>query len=206
MSRYSRNSKKSSNLTKSTTNSTNSNAFKLPPKGNLRIMMVNCRSIVYKKAEPSASTYYIKPDIIVGVSDKEIQQALMNLSLVYGLVQIHNKPTRKGNLLVLVFTNNPSLIKSTGNAAGISDHDIVITDSLIKPYYCKQHTHKRYIFGKANWDQIKTDINMITKDICNHINEMPIDKTWQTLKNEVQASIDLVVSSKVIRKSMQFHG
>ncbi|CAG2231240.1 unnamed protein product [Mytilus edulis] len=132
--------------------------------------------------------------------DKEVQQARMNLSIEYGLVQIHDKPTREGNLLDLVFTNNPSLIKSTGNAPGISDHDIVVTDSLIKPYYCKQRPQKRYMFGKANWDQIKTDINMITKDIYNHIHDMPIDKTWQTFKNGVQATIDTNEPSKMIKK------
>ena len=57
-------------------------------------------------------------------------------------------------MLDLIFTNNPSLIKSTGNAPGISDHDIVITDSLTKPYYSKQMPMKRYIYSKANWDNI----------------------------------------------------
>ncbi|CAG2251960.1 unnamed protein product [Mytilus edulis] len=138
---------------------------------------------------------WINMEIKTGAPDKEVQQALMDLSIEHGLVQIHDKPTREGNLLDLVFTNNPSLIKSTGNAPGISDHDIVVTDSLIKPYYCKQRPQKRYMFGKANWDQIKTDINMITKDIYNHIHDMPIDKTWQTFKNGVQATIDTNVPS-----------
>ncbi|CAG2220894.1 unnamed protein product [Mytilus edulis] len=265
--RHSRNSKRSSNLTQST-NSNNSNVLQLPPKGNLRIMTVICRSIIDKKAQLSASIHYNKPDIIcgtesllkgfkpgkpmkkdaikssevfpdnfkitrndtgtlgggivlgihedlistefikpvtdceiewakiklksskdrftasyymphrnmkditklslekitigkpkhiiiagdfncpdvdwitmeikTGASDKEVQQALMDLSFEHGLVQIHDKPTREGNLLDLVFTNNPSLIKSTGNAPGISDNDIVITDLLIKPCFGKQ--------------------------------------------------------------------
>ena len=73
--RHSRNSKRSSNLTQST-NSTNSNVLKLPPKGNLRIMTVNCYSIIDKKAELSASIHYIKPDIICGTESgsKELNQ------------------------------------------------------------------------------------------------------------------------------------
>ncbi|CAC5396159.1 unnamed protein product [Mytilus coruscus] len=53
-------------------------------------------------------------EIKTGAPDKEVQQALMDLSIEHGLVQIHDKPTREGNLLDRVFTNNPSLIKSTG--------------------------------------------------------------------------------------------
>jgi hypothetical protein len=76
----------------------------------------------------------------------EVQQALLDITSEYGLTQIHDKSTRKGNMLDLVFTNNPSLIKTTGNAPGISDHDIVITDSIIKPHYCKQQPQKQSCF------------------------------------------------------------
>ena len=48
-----------------------------------------------------------------GAADREIQQALVDLSIEHGLTQIHNEPTRYGNMLDLVFTNNPSLVKSS---------------------------------------------------------------------------------------------
>lgn len=57
---------------------------------------------------------------------------------------------------------------------------------------------------KKKRDQMKTDINMIhmiTKDICKYINEMQIYETWQTLKNGVQATIDINVAHKI----SQFH-
>ena len=53
---------------------------------------------------------WINMEIKTEAPDKEVQQARMNLSIEYGLVQIHDKPTREGNLLDLVFTNNPSLL------------------------------------------------------------------------------------------------
>ena len=43
-------------------------------------------------------------------------------------------------------------------------------------WYLDNPSRIKYMFVKANWDQIKTDINMKTKAICNHIHEMPIDK------------------------------
>jgi hypothetical protein len=65
----------------------------------------------------------------------------------------------------------------------ISDHDIVITDSMIKPHYCKQQPQKRYIFAKANWEKIKTDITEIAKDINNNINSKDINYSWNQLKH-----------------------
>lgn len=58
-----------------------------------------------------------------------IQQALADLALTFNLNQTHETPTREDNLLDLVVKMNPSLIKSVVNGPGISDHDIIITDS-----------------------------------------------------------------------------
>jgi len=114
-------------------------------------------------------------EIKTGASDREVQLALLDIASEYGLTQIRDKPTREGNMLDLALTNNPSLIKTSGNAPGISDHDIVIIDSMIKPHYCNQQPQKRYIFSKANWEKIKTDITEITMDINNNINSKDIN-------------------------------
>ena len=60
--------------------------------------------------------------------DKEIQRAVMEVVTANSIVQIHEQPTRGNNLLDIVLTTNSSLIKSSNNAPGISDHDMVITD------------------------------------------------------------------------------
>ena len=43
--------------------------------------------------------------------DREIQQTLIDITTEHGLTQVHNQPTRQDNILDLVFTNNPSLVK-----------------------------------------------------------------------------------------------
>ena len=70
--------------------------------------------------------------------DKDVQKAPIDLAIDFNLTQVHDKPTRENNLLVLVFTTNSSLIKSTTNALGVSDNDMVIVDSDTKPFYIKQ--------------------------------------------------------------------
>ena len=94
------------------------------------------------------------------VQDRNIHQRLIDLTSEHNLTQIHDQPTRNGKLLDLVFTTNPSLIKSSVSVPGISDHDIVVTDVDIKPVYSSQKPKKVYKWNKANWDNIKSDCEM----------------------------------------------
>ena len=57
--RRSNNSSRSSNKAKFTSSRTSSSAFDLPQKKNLRVMNVNCRSVINKKADLEASINYI---------------------------------------------------------------------------------------------------------------------------------------------------
>ena len=86
-------------------------------------------------------------------------------------------------MLDLCFTTNSSLIKSTTTIPGLSDHDIVITDSIIKPQY---QTFKRKTvlqFSKANWDKLKTRCQEISKEIEEQYKANTDTKiTWTTLK------------------------
>ena len=58
--------------------------------------------------------------------DKEVQQAIIDLSVDFNLTQVQDQPTREDNILGLVFTTNQSLIKSISNTPGITDHDILL--------------------------------------------------------------------------------
>jgi hypothetical protein len=68
------------------------------------------------------------------------------------LTQIHDSPTRENNLLDLVFVSNPTLVKSSVNVPGISDHEIIITDFETKVHHQKTTPRKCYIYSKANWN------------------------------------------------------
>ena len=66
-------------------------------------------------------------------SDKEIQTKLMEITSSFQLTQIHEQPTREDNLLDIVLTTNPSLVKTSKNTPGISDHEMIqtVTPNLI---------------------------------------------------------------------------
>jgi hypothetical protein len=82
--------------------------------------------------------------------DREIQQELADLMSFHNLAQVHNQPTREGNLLDLVFVSNPTLVKSSTNVPGISDHDIIITDMETRVYHQKSKPRKCFIYKKAD--------------------------------------------------------
>ena len=77
-----------------------------------------------------------------GAADREVQQALLDLSIEHGLTQVHDQPTRDLNMLDLVFTNNPSTVKTSTSIPGISDHAMILTDIDIIPQYVKQRQRK----------------------------------------------------------------
>jgi endonuclease/exonuclease/phosphatase family metal-dependent hydrolase len=97
--------------------------------------------------------------------DIDVQKAVIDITTNIGMTQVHNEPTRETNLLDLVFTMNPSLIKSSTNFQGISDHAILITDMETKHHYQKTTPRKRYIYSKANWNKVKEDIQSVEKEL-----------------------------------------
>ena len=92
-------------------------------------------------------------------ADKEVKQALLDLSIEHGLTQVHNQPTRDHNMLDLVFTNSPPTVKTSTSVPGISDHAMVVNDINIVPQHIKQKPRRFYIFSKANWENIHSEMN-----------------------------------------------
>ena len=60
------------------------------------------------------------------------------------LTQVHDQPTRDLNMLDLVFTNNPSTVKTSTPIPGISDHAMIVTDIDIIPQYVKHPASNLY--------------------------------------------------------------
>ena len=130
--------------------------------------------------------------------DREVQQALLDLNTDFNLTQAYDQPTRENNLLDLIFTTNPSLIKSTTNAPGISGHDMVIVDSDTKPHYTKQRPRKCFIFKKANWDQLKTSICELSAEILRLYHRgLSVHELWDKFKVDLQAAVDANIPSRI---------
>ena len=87
-------------------------------------------------------------------SQRNVQQKLTEISIINNLTQIHHDTTRYTNTIDVIFTTNPSLIKSSVSVPGISDHHAILVDSLIRPIITNTKKRKVYAFAKENWNNL----------------------------------------------------
>ena len=133
--------------------------------------------------------------------DREIQQYLIDISVEHGLTQVHDQPTRQENILDLVFTDNPSLVKHSQSIPGISDHAMVVTDSDVKPVYNKQKPRKVYLFSKANWNKIYEACENLSTEIIGMAREnLKVESIWEKFKTGIQSTMDNFIPSKTFKK------
>lgn len=118
------------------------------------------------------------------------------------LKQVHEKATRENNILDLVFTTNPSLVKTSTNIPGISDHAIIITDTEIKPHYHKSTPRKVYIWPKANWEDINKDLDNLVDIIRSKIqNKESVNEICLSFKQHLFDSLDNHIPSKQVKSN-----
>ncbi|KAK3107538.1 hypothetical protein FSP39_016928 [Pinctada imbricata] len=133
--------------------------------------------------------------------DRIVHQDLIDLSIKFDLTQVQESPTRQGNILDLVFTTNPSLIKSTTVIPGISDHDIVVVDSDTKPHYNRQKPRKSFLFGKANWDALRVKCKVIYDTITQlYQQNKTIEDIWSYFKSTLLKEIETHIPSRTSRR------
>ena len=156
------------------------------PKSTLLVGDFNCPDINW-------SNQHVRDD----APDKAVQQALIDLTSA-NLTQIHESPTRENNMLDLVFTTNPTLVKSSISVPGLSDHEAIVTDIDIKPVYSRQQRRKIYKYSQANWDQLKQDCVKTSSDTIDKANSgATIDETWETFKEGILHSMDNNIPSRL---------
>ena len=136
--------------------------------------------------------YHIPP----GASDRQVQQQLVDLAEKYNLHQMQDLPTRENNILNLVFTTNPTLFKSTGNAPGLSDHDIVITNFCVRPFRTRQAPRKCHLFGKVNWEALRQAAAETSKKVTELSRAgKDVHDLWKTFKSQLSDAIDKHIPS-----------
>ena len=140
----------------------------------------------------------------VGAQDREVQQALLDLTSEHGLTQVHHEPTRQNNILDLVFTNNPSIIKTSTSVPGISDHSMVVTDIDVLPQLIKQKKRKIFLFSKVNWEDIQKDTEQLSNSILEDRAQNPVEYLWTRLKDGLTHIMDKHIPSRMTnsRKSL----
>ena len=113
--------------------------------------------------EDCKSKYTIKENPQYGTAEN---QALLDLAHQHSLSQCVKEPARGNNILDLVFTNNPDLVENSEVIAGMSDHDIVITDPNLEIQPSKKKQRKVFFYKKANVEALKNNIQQSLNDLA----------------------------------------
>jgi hypothetical protein len=92
--------------------------------------------------------------------ETELNIKLLDIIDEYNLHQLVNVPTRKERTLDLILVTNPSIINKvhTLPPLGLSDHDVVYIEADIWLRKVRQQPRKILRYDKANWDNIKFDL------------------------------------------------
>ena len=106
--------------------------------------------------------------------------------------------TRENHILDLYFTSHPSLVKACQTVPGISDHDIIVVDSDIKPKYNKVSRRKVYNYKKADWNDVSSKMEKLTTEVCKCSS---IEESWKTLKIGINRVLDSCIPSKLASKT-----
>ncbi|CAC5373547.1 unnamed protein product [Mytilus coruscus] len=124
----------------------------------------------------------------------------MEVIISHSLTQIHETPTRGSNLLDIVLTSNPSLIKTSSNAPGISDHDMIVTDCDTKPHDQSKKPRKCYIYSKAKWEDLHKDLTILSTNITEMYHTgATAQELLDKFKTDLYSNLDNYIPSKLIR-------
>ena len=129
-----------------------------------------------------------------GCNQSNQHHFILDISEEHGLEQIQLNNTRQEHNLDLYFTSHPSLVKNCETIPGISDHDMIIVDSDIKPKYNKPKRRKIYQYKKANWESVKDKMRAMASDVCSLSS---VEGCWERLKSGIDSILESDIPSKM---------
>jgi len=137
--------------------------------------------------------------ITVDCDNKQLHEHLLDILSDHHLTQMQREPTRFGNTLDLYCANKPGLVKYITTNPGISDHDTIVVDALLRPEYVKKKSRRIYLYNKADWEAMKTGINTFTSEYLASLEDHSVDENWVSFKQNLQELVDQHVPSRQSR-------
>ena len=107
------------------------------------------------------------------------------------------QPTREENILDLLITNKPGLIKSSNSVPGISDHCAVVTKLDIDPPYRRTKPRPVRQFKKANWEFIRQQIRSCWTSFSENSPSRSVDENWLKPKSILNQCLDKFIPTKM---------
>lgn len=132
-------------------------------------------------------------------ASKDTAESLLQTVTGFGLSQYVRQPTRRDNILDLVFTNNDSLVQDIRVKHGISDHDIVITDLDLKAKWKRIPRQRFFVRKKANIEMINEELG-IFQDRYFNMDQASVQEKWDLIEGEIKRVMEKHIPQKTAAK------
>ncbi|XP_041453154.1 uncharacterized protein LOC121406198 [Lytechinus variegatus] len=132
-------------------------------------------------------------------ASKETAQALLETTTGFDLTQVVKEPTRKKNILDLIFTNNTGLVSDVKVIAGVSDHDIVIADLNLQARWKRQPRKSYFVRKKANVEQINSSIDDLGRTYS-LLQEASVQEKWDLIEGGLKRIMKAHIPQKKAAK------
>lgn len=127
---------------------------------------------------------------------KKLHEKLLEVVSETSLTQQQHQPSRGKSVLDLYLTNKPGLTKMITLIPGISDHEIVVTDSNIRPVFNKKRPRKIFKYDKADWTEIKKVTQAFREEYLTTANCHTVNENWLKFKNHLNTVMNEYVPCK----------
>lgn len=128
-----------------------------------------------------------------------LNQEMANLTDLFALRQMVMEPTRGSNILDLLLTNQPHLVRSTMVVPGISDHSGVICQMNVEHVKTSRGVARRvYNFEKADVNRINEGLNAYYTVFETEAEYKGASELWLSLKDKICELRQRFVPSRIL--------
>ena len=115
----------------------------------------------------------------------------------HNLSQCNKHPTRLNNILDLLCSTSPCLVKSILAYPGMSDHSVIVPEVNMKARLGKKTPRQIYIYGKGDMNAVKKDMDDLYQSSFSNIDENePVDYLWSTFTKGLLDSVKKNIPQK----------
>ena len=126
----------------------------------------------------------------------ELNQTALDAMDGMFLTQMVSKPTRGDNILDLIFTSSPDLIRNICIKPGIGDHDSVTAELQLKAKVSKKTTRTIFMYDKADTDMLKSEMSSLSRGFLSTSSGRTASENWQYFTTEIFNIVNKCVPKK----------
>ncbi len=137
-----------------------------------------------------------------GSSNPALCEKLLEVTLDLHLEQMVLEPTRGENILDVFLTNTPGLVNRCRVGPGISDHDMIITDTLLQAIPNKKPPREINCYKKADWEGINEDLQSFEHSFfSSNPSNRTVEENWCSFKTTIEDAAKKHIPRKTLKHS-----